>query len=129
MLTSKKKKYFKKLIFQMLNEVAAEDCKSVNKDIVFKVRPLDFSDRAKSETESILLLRMKERQSGLIGKIDEALKRIENGTYGTCMECEKEISEIRLKARPVATLCIKCKRKQERFENVDRAASGDRKGV
>lgn len=102
----------------MLNEAAAEDHKSVNKDIVFKGRPLDFSDRANSETESILLLRMKERQSGLIGKIDEALERIENGTYGTCIECEKEISEIRLKARPVATLCIKCKRKQERFEKV-----------
>ncbi len=118
MLTSKKKEYFKKLILQMLNEVAAEDCMSVNKDIGFKIRPLDFSDRANSETEKILLLRMQERQSGLRGKIEEALERIENGTYGTCMECEKKISEIRLKARPVATLCIECKRKQERFENV-----------
>jgi DnaK suppressor protein len=61
---------------------------------------------------------LQERNGGPIRKIEEALERIEAGTYDICGECEEQISEKRLKARPVNTLCIECKRKEEGFEKV-----------
>ena len=76
----------------------------------------DPSDRATMELERDFDLRMRDRETVLIRKIKEALEMIKNGTYGICEECEEEIYEGRLKARPVATLCIECKRKQEAEE-------------
>jgi DnaK suppressor protein len=61
-------------------------------------------------------LRLRDRDRKLIRKIEEALERIEDGTFGICEECGEEIGIPRLKARPVTTLCIKCKSKQEEEE-------------
>jgi DnaK suppressor protein len=63
-------------------------------------------------------LRIRDRERTLIGKIREALERIEDGTYGICEECGEEITAERLKARPVTTLCIECKKRQETEEKV-----------
>jgi DnaK suppressor protein len=63
-------------------------------------------------------LRIRDRERKLIGKIKEALERIEQGTYGICEDCGEEISTERLKARPVTTLCIDCKKTQETEEKV-----------
>ena len=65
------------------------------------------------ETEANYYFHMKGRDSKLIVKIKEALERLEEGTFGICEECGEEVSERRLEARPVATRCIDCKRKQE----------------
>ena len=76
----------------------------------------DPTDRANLETDRNFLLRIRDRERKLILKIKDALTRIEDGTFGICEECGDEISEERLKARPVTTLCIGCKTKAEEEE-------------
>jgi DnaK suppressor protein len=76
----------------------------------------DPADRASFESEASRDLRMRDRERKLVEKIDEALGRITDGTFGECEECGEMISVGRLKARPVTTLCIKCKDEQERRE-------------
>jgi len=76
----------------------------------------DPTDRASAEGDRNLTLRIRDRERKLITKIDEALDRIKNGTYGKCEECGGEIGVARLKARPVTTLCIDCKASQEENE-------------
>ncbi len=80
----------------------------------------DPSDRASSETERSLELRTRDRQRKLISKIDEALTRIDEGTYGYCEETGNPISLERLKARPIATLSIEAQEAHERREKVYR---------
>jgi len=76
----------------------------------------DPTDRASLEGNRNLTLRIRDRERKLITKIDEALGRIEDGTYGKCEECEQDIGIERLRARPVTTLCIDCKSLQEAQE-------------
>ncbi len=76
----------------------------------------DPADRASLESDRNFLLRMKDRERKLLGKIDDAFARIEDGSYGRCEECGLEIGLERLKARPVTTLCISCKSSQEARE-------------
>jgi DnaK suppressor protein len=80
----------------------------------------DFTEEASIESDRNLISRIRERESKLIRKIEYALKRLEDGTFGICEECDEEISGQRLKARPVTTLCIKCKEKQETEEKAMR---------
>jgi DnaK suppressor protein len=63
-------------------------------------------------------LRIRDRERKLISKIKEALDRLDQGTFGICEECGEDISEERLKARPVTTLCINCKKRQENEERL-----------
>jgi len=76
----------------------------------------DPTDRASLETDRNFLLRVKDRERKLITKIKEALKRIDDGSYGVCELCGEEISEKRLEARPVTTCCIECKKEEEELE-------------
>ena len=76
----------------------------------------DPTDRASLEGNRNLTLRIRDRERKLITKIDEALGRIDDGSYGKCEECGQEIGIDRLKARPVTTLCIDCKSLQEAQE-------------
>jgi DnaK suppressor protein len=78
----------------------------------------DPADRATAESDRSFTLRLRDRERKLIKKIQEAIERIEDGSYGICEECGEEISVPRLKARPVTTLCIKCKSMQEEEESV-----------
>jgi len=116
MLTETKKKHFKKILNLQLDELvkssekATRDIPEADKD------PLDFTDQASVESELDLNIHIKEREGRLIAKIKEALERIEDGSFGICEECGENISEKRLKARPVTTLCIDCKRRQEADE-------------
>jgi DnaK suppressor protein len=80
----------------------------------------DISDRASIETERSLELRTRDRARKLIGKIDDALDRIDNGTYGYCMETSEPISLSRLEARPIATLSIEAQERHERMERTHR---------
>lgn len=78
----------------------------------------DPADRATAESDRSFTLRLRDRERKLIKKIQAALQRIENGTFGECEECGEEIGVPRLKARPVTTLCINCKSMQEEDEKV-----------
>jgi len=80
----------------------------------------DLVDRASSEAERSLELRTRDRQRKLISKIDSALRRIEEGTYGYCEETGEPISLKRLDARPTATLSIEAQERHERRERVYR---------
>ncbi len=80
----------------------------------------DFADRASSETDRAIELRARDRQRKLIAKIDAALQRIEDGTYGYCEETGEPISLKRLDARPIATLSIEAQERHERRERVYR---------
>lgn len=76
----------------------------------------DPTDRAALESDRNLTLRIRDRERKLRNKIEEALARIDEGTFGICEKCEEEISDSRLRARPVTTLCIHCKEDQEEEE-------------
>jgi len=80
----------------------------------------DLADRASSETDRSIELRARDRQRKLIAKIDAALARIEDGTYGYCEETGEPISLRRLEARPIATLSIDAQERHERKEKVHR---------
>ena len=80
----------------------------------------DITDRATSETDKALELRIRDRQRKLISKIDSALKRIEDGSYGFCEATGDPIGLKRLDARPVVTLCLEAQEKHERRERVYR---------
>jgi DnaK suppressor protein len=80
----------------------------------------DLADRASSETDRAIELRARDRQRKLIAKIDAALARIEDGTYGYCEETGEPISLRRLEARPIATLSIEAQERHERRERVYR---------
>ncbi len=76
----------------------------------------DPNDRATAEEDRNWALRLRDRDRRLIGKIQDALARLEAGTFGTCTRCGASISPARLRARPVTDLCIECKTEAERGE-------------
>ena len=76
----------------------------------------DEMDLASSVYEQNLSLRLRGRERGLLEKIDAALLRLEEGVFGECQECGDPIGDARLRARPVTTLCIRCKEEQEQQE-------------
>lgn len=78
----------------------------------------DPADRATAESDRSFTLRIRDRERRLIRKIQAALQRLEDGSYGICEECGEEINVERLKARPVTRLCINCKSKQEEDEHL-----------
>jgi DnaK suppressor protein len=78
----------------------------------------DPADRASAESDRSFTLRLRDRDRKLVKKIKEAMERIEDGSFGECEACGEEIGVPRLKARPVTTLCIKCKSKQEEEEHL-----------
>ena len=80
----------------------------------------DIADRASSETDRALELRTRDRQRKLISKIDSALRRIEDGSYGYCEETGEPIGLARLEARPIATLSVEAQERHERQERVHR---------
>ena len=118
MLTQSKKEYFRKILSQRLNELMEEADKTINEIADLKEESPDFVDQASVESDIDFVLRIRERENKLIGKIKDALERIDQGNFGVCEVCGNRISDERLKARPVTTLCIKCKKNQESKEKV-----------
>jgi DnaK suppressor protein len=83
------------------------------------VDPDDFPDEmdtASSEVNLQFTGRLREREQGLLSKIDAALEKMDRGDYGKCMSCGEDIGIARLRARPVAELCIECKAEEEKLE-------------
>src|SRR4051812_22496486 len=79
---------------------------------------MDETDLAASEVNQNLVFKLRDRERQLLSKIDEAMVRIEDGSFGGCAECEEPIEARRLEARPMSTLCIACKEKQEHREKI-----------
>ena len=115
-MNEKKVEYFKGLLQNQLDELIDEAFKTVNGMTSLKDNFPDPTDRAALETDRNFLLRIRDRERRLIEKIKEALERIDNGTFGICEVCGRKIGEERLRARPVTTRCIDCKKKQEARE-------------
>jgi DnaK suppressor protein len=117
-MDSKKREEFRKLLTERLDALLTDAAKTVNNMTDEEENFPDPTDRATVESDRNFLLRIRDRERKLIVKIREALERIEKGTYGICEECGEEISEQRLLARPVTTLCIDCKTSQEEDERM-----------
>ena len=116
MLTQDNKEYFKELLYQRMDELFAGANKAVNVIDGLSDKCPDFTDLASLETDTAFSFRLKERESRLMRKINRTLDKLNNGDFGVCEECGRRISEERLKARPIAALCIECKRMQEARE-------------
>jgi DnaK suppressor protein len=117
-MNKKKLQSFKKLLNGRLTELLDQANETVDIMSDHKENLPDPSDRATLESDRNFTLRIRDRERKLIGKIKDALERIDNGTYGICEDCGEDISEKRLRARPVTTLCIDCKKKQETDERI-----------
>lgn len=110
-------KKFIKLLNEQRKELLSNARRAVSGDI--HLDPDDFPDEidsASSESGLAFIGRLRERERQLIQKIDSALTKIEEGEYGICRICGEDIGINRLKARPVADMCIDCKSQQERLE-------------
>jgi len=110
--------YFRNLLDKMLNEIQEKGQNTIEDLSGSNQSYADPADRASQESEQFFTLRLRDRDRKLITKIKEAQERIEDGSYGICEACGEEISIPRLKARPVTTLCIQCKSKQEEEERL-----------
>ncbi|RJQ43840.1 MAG: RNA polymerase-binding protein DksA [Nitrospiraceae bacterium] len=84
----------------------------------------DMGDQATAETDRNFMLRLRDRERMLLKKIEETIERIDRDEYGNCQECGNEIGIKRLQARPVTTLCIDCKTRQEEEERIAEGGGG-----
>jgi DnaK suppressor protein len=117
-LKPEKMETYKALLTQKINELLSEAGKTVSEMTNGKENYPDPNDRASLESDRNFELRIRDRERKLIMKMQEAIKRIEDGVFGICEVCGGPISEKRLMARPVTTLCIDCKTKQEKLEKL-----------
>jgi DnaK suppressor protein len=108
--------YFRNLLTNRLEELLSHADNTVLGMTAPKENFPDPADRATLEADRNFMLRIRDRENKLIKKIKKALERIDDGTFGICEKCGEDISTSRLKARPVTTLCIDCKTKEEAFE-------------
>lgn len=117
LMNKAKLEYFRKELTNQLEALNKEMAQTVNQishdDEVYA----DWTDVASVETDKTIQLKIRDRERMLMSKIEEALRRIEEGTFGECERCGEDIAEPRLKARPVTTFCIDCKSEMEGTEH------------
>lgn len=113
-----KREYFRCILQEEMRALLEEAGKTVSEMTADTTTFPDPNDRATQESDRTFELRIRDRERRLLNKIREALERIDEGTFGTCEMCGDQISEARLKARPVTTLCINCKIEQEKREKI-----------
>jgi len=117
-MNKEKLEEFRQLLQSQIDSLLREADKTVSEMTDEKTNFPDPTDRASLESDRNFELRIRDRERKLIGKIQEALERIDDGEFGICESCGEEIGEARLRARPVTTLCIDCKTEQERQERI-----------
>ena len=118
-MSEKQKTYFKKRLIEWRNEIVESNSKGLYlNDVDHEISSPDIVDQASSQTEKTVEMRTINRQIKLISKIDKAIKKINDNTYGYCEETGEPIGLKRLMARPVATLCIAAQEKHEKNEKV-----------
>lgn len=119
-MNEKQKEYFRQKLLRWRDDILREAKQTLQHLQEENVNHPDLADRASSETDRAIELRARDRQRKLIAKIDAALERIEDGSYGYCVETGDPISLKRLEARPIATLSIEAQERHERREKVYR---------
>ena len=119
-MNAKQKEFFGRKLLAWRSDIIQETKETLNNLQKEVVNFSDLADRASSETDRSLELRARDRQRKLISKIDEALSRIDDGSYGYCEETGESIGLKRLIARPIATLSIDSQERHERKEKVYR---------
>lgn len=119
-MNAKQKAYFRAKLIEWRTDILKEARETLDHLAEESANHPDVADRASSETDRAIELRARDRQRKLIGKIDAALSRIDDGTYGYCEETGEPISLKRLDARPIATLSIEAQERHERREKVYR---------
>jgi len=110
--------FFRELLQQRIAELLNDQMKTISVLNSSNDRVVDQNDQASMEVDRNYELRIRDRERRLILKMKEAILRIDNGTFGICVDCGEDISEKRLIARPVTTQCIDCKTKQEKIEKL-----------
>jgi DnaK suppressor protein len=112
--------YFRQKLLAWKEDILRESRETLNNLQAETENHPDLVDRASSEADRALELRTRDRQRKLISKIDEALRRVEDGSYGFCEETGEPIGLARLEARPTATLSLEAQERHERRERVHR---------
>ena len=118
-MCEKHKVFFKKKLLEWKNEIIKSNSKGLYfNDIDHEISSPDIVDQASSQTEKTVEMRTLNRQIKLLSKIDKAIKRINDNTYGYCQETGEPIGLKRLIARPIATLSIEAQEKHEKNEKI-----------
>ena len=118
-MCAKQKTYFKTRLIEWKNEIIESNNKSLYlNEVDQEISSPDIIDQASSQTEKTVEMRTLNRQRKLLAKIDQAIKKIKNDTYGYCDETGEPIGVKRLIARPIATLSIEAQEKHERNEKI-----------
>jgi DnaK suppressor protein len=119
-MNEQQRSYFRAKLVSWKNDILREARETLDALQEENTNHPDLADRASSETDRSIELRARDRQRKLIGKIDSAMQRLDEGTYGFCEETGEPISLKRLDARPIATLSIEAQERHERREKVYR---------
>jgi DnaK suppressor protein len=119
-MNDRQKEYFRRKLLNWKDEILQEARETLTALQTESENHADIADRASSETDRAIELRARDRQRKLISKIDAAVGRLDDGTYGFCEETGDPISLKRLDARPIATLSIEAQERHERRERVYR---------
>ncbi|OFZ79178.1 MAG: conjugal transfer protein TraR [Bdellovibrionales bacterium RIFOXYD1_FULL_53_11] len=110
---------FKKILLEEKQRLLNNSKNALKHELALSPDDLpDETDLAASEINQNLVFRLRDRERQMLSKIDQALARIDDGTFGLCEDCEEPIEPKRLEARPVSTLCIACKERQEHREKI-----------
>ena len=118
-MCAKHKAYFKKRLLNWRNEILESNRKNVYlKEVDHEISSPDIIDQASSQTEKTVEMRTLNRQRKLLSKIDKAIQKIKDNTYGYCEETSEPIGVKRLIARPIATLSIEAQEKHEKNEKI-----------
>lgn len=117
-MEAKDLQYFKDVLNGMLDDILRKSEATIEDMTESGEVYADPADRATAESDRAFTLRLRDRERKLIKKIQKAIDRIDEGEFGICQECGDDISIPRLQARPMTTLCINCKSKQEEDEAV-----------
>lgn len=119
-MNDRQKDYFRKKLMAWKTDILRESRETLEALASENASQADAADRASSETDRAIELRARDRQRKLIAKIDAAIERIDEGTYGFCEETGEPISLKRLDARPIATMSLEAQERHERREKVYR---------
>ena len=124
-MNAMQQEYFRQKLLKWKAELVEESNQTLQNMQEENVNHPDLADRASSETDRAIELRARDRQRKLISKIDAAMQRIDDNTYGYCEETGEPISLKRLEARPIATLSVEAQERHERLERTRRDEGAD----
>ena len=119
-MNAKQREYFRQRLLRWRRELLRETNQTLQNLQEDSLQATGIADRASAETDQAVELRTRDRERKLVQKIDEALKRIEEGEYGYCEESGEPIGLRRLEARPIATLSLEAQERHERLERIYR---------